>query len=216
MLLDLLFPNRCLQCGRIIPARVPVCDCCLQKIHFTRWVSFTENPLLDKCRLLFPISQAYALMFFHENSLSRKLIHEIKYNHRPILGEALAEWLFPYHSQMREIPDMMIPVPLHSRKLRERGYNQLGDFCKTLSSLWEIPCAEDVVMRNYYKKPQAQKGKLERSELGHLFQMVKPIEYHHILIVDDVFTTGNTIAAMAWEILKGKGNKVSVLVMAMD
>jgi predicted amidophosphoribosyltransferase len=73
-----------------------------------------------------------------------------------------------------------------------------------------------LIERNFYKKAQAQKNRDERTYKEQLFSVTKKISNQHVLLIDDVFTTGNTMSAVAWEVLKAGNNKVSVLVMAVD
>ena len=107
-------------------------------------------------------------------------------------------------------------VPLHQKKLKERGYNQLHLFANTLSETLQIPCDHHLIKRNFYKKAQAKKNRHQRIFNENLFSITKKITNQHVLLIDDVFTTGNTMSAVAWEILKAGDNNVSVFVMAMD
>ena len=111
---------------------------------------------------------------------------------------------------------MLVSVPLHPKKLKERGYNQLHLFTEVLSSEYGIPFDHNLLKRNSHSQAQAQKDKSHREETKYDFSLTKEIENQHILLVDDVFTTGNTMSAIAWEFLKNKKNKVSILVMAME
>nr|WP_317040115.1 MULTISPECIES: phosphoribosyltransferase family protein [unclassified Chryseobacterium] len=155
-------------------------------------------------------------MQFEKENLSRKIIHELKYKSREKAGKILAEWTTDRLDFKNQKPDMLVSVPLHPKKLKERGYNQLHLFTETLSRFYEIPFSHDLIKRNNYSKAQALKDKKHRLESQNTFSIAKNISGKHILLVDDVFTTGNTIASIAWEILKTGDNKVSVLVMAMD
>ena len=92
MLLDVLFPNRCLNCDNIIPKDEIVCVKCLDKIHFTYW-DFGENLLKRKAESLFPLEAAYALMYFDKKGLSRELIHQLKYRNQEKIGGILAKWV---------------------------------------------------------------------------------------------------------------------------
>lgn len=215
-LVDLLFPNRCLECNRIIHPNEVVCGLCFEHIYFTHDQFSHTNFLLEKCKLLFPIEQAAALLHFEEDSTSQKIIHGLKYRNREKLGKILAEWVLERINFQDLTPDLLVTVPLHPKKLKERGYNQLHLFADTLSKKLEIPCDHKVIKRNFYKKAQAKKSRDQRSSTEHLFSISKPISGKHILLIDDVFTTGNTMSAVAWEVLKNPGNKVSVLVMAVD
>lgn len=216
MFLDLLFPNRCLSCNRIIGGDELVCQLCYQQIHFTHHQYGEDNGLKEKCRLLFPVENAFALMQFENESLSRKIIHSLKYGKREKTGKILANWTVEKLNFSGEKPDLLVSVPLHPKKQKERGYNQLHLFTETLSKITEIPFDHDVIKRNYYAKPQARKDKLHRSKTGNLFSLNKEINGKHILLIDDVLTTGNTLSTIAWEILSSGNNRVSVLVMAID
>ncbi|TXF75169.1 ComF family protein [Chryseobacterium sp.] len=216
MFLDLIFPNRCLECNRIISADELVCALCVEQVHFTHH-DFCENNLLtESCRLQFPVEHAFALMQFEEESLSRKIVHQLKYGKREKVGKILANWVSERIDFRESKPDLMVTVPLHPKKLRERGYNQLHLFTETLSANFKIPFDHHLIKRNFYRKAQAKRAKLERAETDYLFSVTKPVSGKHIMIIDDVFTTGNTMSSVAWELLKAGENKISVLVMALD
>lgn len=216
MILDILFPNRCLGCNRIIDADFLVCEICFEQIDFTHFDYFGDNFIKEKCKLLFPVEQASGLMQFKKENLSRKIIHELKYKNREKAGKVLAQWTSERLNFKDRKPDLLVSVPLHSRKQKERGYNQLHLFTEKLSEFYGIPFDHNVIKRNYYSKAQALKDKKHRLETENTFSITKTITGKHILIVDDVFTTGNTVATIAWEILKAGNNTVSVLVMAID
>lgn len=216
VILDFLFPNRCLNCNRIIPAEEIVCEACFNQIHFTHWNFISENILKQKCRLLFPVENAFALLQFEKESLTRKIVHELKYKNREKVSKILAKWTIEKFDFQDQKPDLIVTVPLHPRKQKERGYNQLHLFADTISRKFNIPTDHFLIKRNRYKKAQALKDKAHRAETENVFSITKPIENQHILLIDDVFTTGNTMASVAWEILKSGNNKVSILVMAVD
>lgn len=216
MILDLLFPNRCIDCNRIIDCYILVCDLCFEHIHFTHYNYFDETIIKEKCKLLFPVENVYALMQFEEKNLSRKIIHELKYRSREKTGKILADWVTERLDFKNEKPDLLVSVPLHQKKENERGYNQLHLFTEALSSFYNIPFDHDLIKRNHYSKAQALQDKKHRLKNENTFSITRKISEKHILIIDDVFTTGNTVATIAWEILNAGDNKVSVLVMAVD
>lgn len=216
MLLDLLFPNRCLHCNTIIPKEELVCEVCIPQIKFYHYNNHEENPLKNRCKLLFPVENIFALMQFEKESLSRKIIHHLKYGSLEKVGKTLAEWTSEKLHFQDKKPDVMITVPLHKKKLKKRGYNQLHLFADTLSEKWAIPHHKNAIKRNTYQKAQAQKDKSHRAETKYDFSLTEEISGKHILLIDDVFTTGNTLSAIAWEILKNPSNKISILVMAYD
>ena len=151
-----------------------------------------------------------------EEGLSRKIIHQLKYRAQEKVGKILAEWTFERLIFENKKPDILLTVPLHPKKLKKRGYNQLHLFADTLSKNWEIPHHKNALKRNSYQKAQAQKDKSHRAETKYDFSLTEEIVGKHVLLIDDVFTTGNTLSAIAWEILKNPTNKVSILVMAFD
>ena len=214
MFLDVLFPNRCLECDEIISKNEIVCVKCLDKIHFTHW-DFGENLLKQKAQFLFPVENAFSLMFFDKNGLSREILHQLKYRNQERVGGILADWVVE-RMEITEKPDLLINIPLHPKKLKERGYNQLHLFTEKLAEYYEIPFRHDLLQRESYHKAQAQKNKADRGETKYHFSLSENIENKHILLIDDIYTTGNTMSAAAWEILKHKGNKLSILVMAME
>lgn len=216
MILDILFPNRCLGCNCIISADLLVCELCFGRIDFIHSGYFDDNLIKERCRLLFPVENTFALMQFGKENLSRKIIHELKYKSREKAGEILAEWTTTRLDFKDQKPDLMVSVPLHPKKLKERGYNQLHVFTEKLSAFYGIPFDHDVIKRNQYSKAQALKDKQNRLKSENVFSVTKSITQKNILLIDDVFTTGNTIASIAWEILKAGNNTVNVLVMAMD
>lgn len=215
-LLDLLFPNRCLDCNRLIHHDQVVCELCFQQINFTHHHFSESNLLTEKCKLLFPIESAYALMQFEEESTTQKIIHQLKYGSREKIGKILAHWTLERMTLNDSVPTLLVTVPLHPKKQKERGYNQLHLFTNMLSEQLKIPCSHTLIKRNFYKKAQAKKGREQRTFNENLFEITGEITNQHVLLIDDVFTTGNTMSAVAWQILKAGNNKVSVLVMAMD
>ncbi|PWW30634.1 MULTISPECIES: ComF family protein [unclassified Chryseobacterium] len=216
MILDILFPNRCIHCNRIIDPELLVCDLCFSQIHFTHYNYFENNPIKEKCSLFFPVENAFALIQFEKEGLSRQIIHDLKYRSREKTGKILADWTAERLDFKDNFPDLLVSVPLHPKKLKKRGYNQLHLFTETLSSFYNIPFDHNLIKRNYYSKAQALKDKKHRLETVNTFSTTKPVTGKHILLIDDVFTTGNTVSSVAWEILNAGDNKVSVLVMAED
>lgn len=215
MILDVLFPNRCLECNSIISKNDLVCEICFPQIKFLHYNFYEENPLKSRCKLLFPVENAFALMQFEKEGLSRKIVHQLKYRSQETIGKTIANWAME-RINLTEKPDVLLTVPLHPKKLKKRGYNQLHLFADTLSEQWKIPHYKNALKRNSYQKAQATKDKSHRAETKYDFSLTEEISGKHVLLIDDVFTTGNTLSAIAWEILKNPNNKVSVLVMAFD
>jgi competence protein ComFC len=212
---DFFFPDRCVSCNQIIAAKTFVCELCKNQISFCNLEFEAESILKESCKILFPVENAFALMEFQKEGLSRDLLHTLKYKNRENIAEIFAEWTFE-RLRFKQKPDLLISVPLHPQKMKKRGYNQLHLFTETVAKHYQIHYDHNLIKRNYYTKAQALKNKKGRENQEQLFTLQKPIVEKHVLIIDDVFTTGNTMSMMAWEILKNKNNKVSVLIMAHD
>ena len=215
-ILQILFPNRCLECNRIIHSEEVVCGLCFDQIHFTHDHLAENNLLKEKCTLLFPTENAVALMQFEKENLSRKIVHQLKYGNQEKIGKILAKWTLEKTDLKNLNPELLVTVPLHHKKLKKRGYNQLHIYTETLSEELKIPFDHTLIRRNFYKKAQAKRSRKEREETQNSFSITKEISGKHILLIDDVFTTGNTISSVAWEILKYPNNTISVLMIATD
>lgn len=171
MILDILFPNRCIHCNRIIDGNLLVCNLCFEQIKFTHFNYLENNYIKEKCKLLFPVENAFALMQFEKENLSRKVVHELKYKSREKAGKIIADWTTERLDFKNEKPDLLVSVPLHPKKLKERGYNQLHLFTETLSKFYNIPFSHDLIKRNHYSKAQALKDKQHRLATENTFSI---------------------------------------------
>lgn len=214
MFLDVLFPSRCLNCNRIIAAEDIICQACKPLVPFSTYGFTEENPLLSHCRLLFPTEHAFALMNFEKGSLSQTIIHSLKYSSNERAGKVLADWAAERIDFKDSRPDLLAAIPLHPKKLKKRGYNQLHLFAETFSEHTGIPFEREILKRNFHGAAQAHKDR-NRREVRELFSLTRAVSAKHVLIIDDVLTTGNTMSAAAWEFLKN-GVAVSVLILAND
>ena len=217
MIFDFLFPNRCLDCNQLIDKNEIICEICKDNIHFSNHQFSEINSLKEKVSLLFPVENAFSLMLYEKESLAQKIIQQLKYNHREKIGKNLAEWTIEKLSFEDKKPDLIATVPLHPKKLKQRGYNQLHIFGNELSKHFQIPISHQLLQRTTHSKAQAKKGQSERLKTKNAYQVTEKIFDKHILLIDDVYTTGNTSSNIAWEILRNSENvKSSLLVMAMD
>jgi ComF family protein len=161
-----------------------------------------------------------ALFYFHKKGIVQDLIHNLKYKGHEEIGAILGEW---YAEDLKTIDllqsvDEIVPVPLHRRKLKERGYNQVTAFGKALSSGLNIDFNGSILVRNVYSKTQSKKNLLGRTEgIESTFDVSFTEKDHnkHFLLIDDVITTGSTLEACSRALLKIPGAKISIVCMAM-
>ncbi len=180
----------------------------------------TKNEAVKKFYGKIEIEHASAFLYFNKKGIVQELIHNLKYKGLEEIGVVLGNWYVQDLKTLNlENPfDIVIPVPLHKRKFRERGYNQVTTFGKALAEGLEITYDDTVLFRKKYSKTQSKKNLLGRSEnIENIFDVLS-IEKHqnkHLLLVDDVLTTGATLEACSRALLKIPGIKISIVCMAM-
>ena len=220
-LINLFFPKVCSGCSSFLLTNENViCTVCRHEIPLTNHHLNPNNEAYKKFYGRIPILHASALFYFHKKGIVQELIHNLKYKGHEEIGAILGEW---YAEDLKTIPllqtaDEIIPVPLHQRKLRERGYNQVTTFGKSLSSSLKIDYNASLLKRNVYSKTQSKKNLLGRTEgIETVFDISFTEKDHnkHFILIDDVITTGATLEACCRALLKIPGAKISVVCMAM-
>ena len=220
-LLNLFFPPTCAGCKTILIANENViCTSCRHEMPLTQHHLNPENDAYKKFYGRIPVEHVSALVYFHKKGIVQELIHSLKYRGQEAIGTVLGEW---YAEELKNIPvlstvDAIIPVPLHPKKLRERGYNQVTEFGNALAKSLQIPINTSILFRQVYSKTQSQKNRLGRTEgIDTIFDVSFDEKDHnkHFLLIDDVITTGATLEVCAKALLKIPGTKISIVCMAM-
>lgn len=222
---DFVSPRMCLACGnRLYLQEHYLCSHCMDKLESTKM----EESDRSRMALMFygrlPIERAAAAYFF--STTSRGIIHNLKYFDRPYFATYLmglyVESMLGRTDFFSGI-DFIIPVPIHWRRRLERGFNQSLLLAREISRLTGIAIRTDLVERHVYKAKQAKTSRSEReANVKGVFRCMHPDKLYgkHILIVDDVCTTGSTIVSLAQELLQSDdpmswhGTRVSVLTFA--
>jgi len=166
-----------------------------------------------------PFEFGASLLYFRKKGIAQQLMHNLKYKNQQEIGTFLGDI---FSKNVLDLPvfnsiDVIIPVPLHKKRLHERGYNQVTTFCEALEKNLAIPIIDSVLVKSINLKSQIQKSKENRLETNkNVFSIenAHKIEGKHILLVDDIFTTGATIEKCAKEILKIKNTRISIVTMA--
>lgn len=220
-LLGLFYPNLCLACEKNLPPGQKIlCIRCNYSLPKTNYHLELENGLTERFWGRLPIETGAALFHFVKGGKVQQLIHELKYNHKRDVGIQLGEW---YGSMLKEQSsyqdiDLIVPVPLHIKKEHRRGYNQSALFAEGLAKRLGKPWKKDALMRRDASKSQTKKGRMERLEnVMHAFQLnkAKSLEGKHILLVDDVLTTGATLEACGQKLLSIANTKLSLATIAI-
>ncbi len=221
-LLNLFFPPICAGCDSILLSDESViCTGCRHKIPLTNHHLTKENEAYQKFYGRLPVESATTLCYFHKKGIVQEMIHKLKYKDVEEVGSVMGSWYAEDLKVLSEIQNVneIIPVPLHKRKLRERGYNQVAMFGKALSSGLEISYNDRLLVRNVYSKTQTKKDRLGRAIANQsVFDVVFCENDHnkHFLLVDDVLTTGSTLEACGRALLKIPGAKISIACIAMS
>ena len=220
-IINLFFPPVCAGCNSFLLVNEKViCTVCRHDIPLTNHHLNPENDAFKKFYGRIPVLHASALFYFHKKGIVQQLIHNLKYKGQEEIGTTIGQW---YAEDLKNIEslvsiDEIIPVPLHRRKLKERGYNQVTAFGKALSCSLDLQYNDSLLIRNVYSKTQSKKNLLGRTEgIETVFDVSFTEKDHnkHFLIIDDVITTGSTLEACSKVMLKIPGAKISIVCMAM-
>lgn len=220
-LINLFFPPVCSGCESFLLTNENViCTLCRHNIPLTNHHLNPENEAFKKFYGRIPVEHVSALLYFHKKGIVQELIHSLKYRGHQEIGTVLGDWYAEdlKNSKIIQSAHEIIPVPLHKRKLRERGYNQVTDFGISLSKNLKIPFNPMLLERKVYSKTQSKKNLLGRTEgIDVVFDVSYTEKDHnkHFLLIDDVITTGSTLDACSHALLKIPGAKISIVCMAM-
>lgn len=220
-IINLFFPKVCAGCRQILQTNeVVFCSKCRHEMPLTQYHLDSENEATKKFYGKVEIQHASTLLYFIKKGIVQELIHNLKYKGHEEIGTVLGSW---YAEDLKELKlnnpfEVVIPVPLHPKKFKERGYNQVTTFAKALSEGLNLTFDDRILFRKKYSKTQSKKNLLGRTEnIENIFDVKFSEENHnkHFLIVDDVLTTGSTLEACSKALLKIPGAKISIVCMAM-
>lgn len=216
-LLDLFFPRLCLLCQNpLVEGEEQICLHCENDLPYTYFTDLETNKVCRLFRGKTPLVAATALLHFQQDGHGQALIHSLKYRNNPKLGYTLGRMAAIKNKDtgLFDSVDLLLPVPLHPAKKRQRGYNQSEWIAEGIRSLTGIPI--DTTSLSRTKKTESQTGKKRQERARNvegIFRLndTEALENKHILLIDDVITTGSTLNACAEVIKKIPGIRISIL-----
>ena len=219
--LDLLFPVSCPGCDKpLLTSAFPVCPSCTFNLERVS-SSVAKTSICKLPQACDAFSFIFSLWMFDKAGTVQHIHQHLKYKNRPHYGLTLGKlmgttFLLPLHPLSQ--PDLIVPIPLHRRRLFERGYNQSSLLARGMSKVSGIKSANDVLIRSAYTQTQTGLDNHERlANVLHTFSVQKAdlIYDKHILLVDDVLTTGATLLAASMPLKEAGAREVSVATLAM-
>jgi len=213
---SLFFPEVCASCGcSLVSNEEEICTGCILDLPYTNFHLIPDNSVARQFWGRVPFVFCGAFLYFSKGANVQQLLHQFKYNNRPEIGVRLGEM---YGKQLllagfADMPDIIIPVPLHPRKLKKRGYNQSDYFAEGLSRALNIPVDKTILKRSSFTDTQTKKSRFSRYEnMKDVFVISDPevVINKHVLLVDDIITTGATLEACASPVLEVAGSRISI------
>ena len=219
-LLDLISPRVCVVCGgRLTVTEETLCSKCYLHLPRTDFGSdLYENVMAKLFWGQIQIEKATALFYYEPHAETANILYELKYKNHPEIGEVMGRMMareLQKNGLFDEI-DAIVPVPLARKREHERGYNQSLMLAKGVSEVTGLPIYNKVVRRTKFVGSQTHRGRWERNEnVADVFELMdgESIRGKHLLLIDDVVTTGATIIACAQEMQKASNVKISVLAL---
>lgn len=219
-LLNVFFPDLCLICDNNLTFNEEtLCTFCRVDLPFTNFSSESNNVAERTFYGRIKLEAVTSLLFYRKKGKTQQLIHQLKYKNQQKIGALTALMLAEELKNNPRFNDLdgVIIVPMHPKKERKRGYNQVTVFGKTLAKELKIPFIENILVKTSTTTSQTFKSRLQRFQdfegKFHLTNITE-LENKHILLVDDVITTGATIESCAIELFKTKNIKISIATIA--
>jgi ComF family protein len=215
--IDIVYPNDCVICKtHLLHNENYLCLTCRFDLPYINNSQQTQDSLQKLFWGRINVQKVYALLNYQKGNQTQKILHLLKYKDKTKLAEYFGEKL-AHTIKRNDIFDFIVPVPLHPKKLKIRGYNQSTIISKGVKKVLNVNINESVLMRKSFNKSQTNFSKFDRwGNVNSIFKIInsKPFINKHILLIDDVLTTGATIEACVKQLLKIKGCRVSIATLA--
>lgn len=218
---DVFFPRLCVVCGtRLALDEQQLCISCLHQLPLVRFASFTENPMADRFVGLFPIVRAASCFHYQKGATVNRILIDLKYHDNPQVGYVLGRFMgrmLLARGFFDEV-DVILPVPLSRLRRWQRGYNQSEWLARGVSAITGIPVCCDAVRRVRNNPTQTRLDRWRRLEnVDSIFGLTRhssALPGKHLLLIDDVFTTGATMLSLCDTLKTIPGVRFSILTLA--
>jgi ComF family protein len=215
----LIYPESCAACGQtLLKNEETLCTACIFNLPKTNYWKTKDNPVSKIFWGRIPVENACSFYHFTKGGKVQHLLHQLKYKGNKNAGYFAGKL---FGTELNNTPfkdiDALVPVPLHLSKIKKRGYNQSELIGQGIAEVMQKPLKTNWLVRKYASETQTKKSRFKRWEnVKEIFAVenVSEFESKHLLIVDDVITTGATIEACAQLLLKVKGVKISIVALA--
>lgn len=220
-IIDLFFPKVCYACHKVLnDYEEDLCTNCRNELPVTNFHFNGDNNVLKVFYARVKVENGTALFRFEKKGLVQQLIHSLKYKGQESIGVFLGDWLGGELKTLKEFSeiDMVIPVPLHKNKLKKRGYNQVAKFAQHIATALNAQYVDNVLLKVTNTQSQVLKNRFARwtnNEELFTLQNTSAIANKHILLVDDLITTGATMEACINVLNQAENVKISVASMAI-
>jgi ComF family protein len=221
-LLHLFFPHTCAGCGSdILQHDQLLCLHCIERLPHTNFHRFAGNPVEKIFWGRLPIACATSFLYFTKSSLLQHLVHQFKYNGKKEIGQYIGRRMGEVLLESSRFGpvDALVPLPLYAARERKRGYNQSGILCEGIAEIMQVPVLKNIITRKSATETQTRKNRTERwANISGRFELLQPetVRDKHILLVDDVITTGATLEACGQELMAAGNTRLSIFTMAIS
>jgi len=216
----LIYPRVCCGCGQtLFKHEGAICNLCYVSLPKSNFHLHPDNPVQKIFQGRADVAFAGSFLLFRKKGSVQKMLHALKYRSKPEVGHLLGKWYAQDLKSSGSVPacDLIIPVPLHPKRVRKRGYNQSEHIARGLAEELNIPVMNGVLLKKHFTETQTFKSREERwQNTINSFEIMSPdlIKGKNILLVDDVITTGATTEACILQLNKVSGGTVSVASIA--